>query len=311
MSRIDAPRLEGRKVLITGATGFLGRVISVRLANHGAEVHGVSRTDRSSEPDAVVHWWRADLQDCADLERVWDQVQPSVVYHLAGEVNGAPSAELLIPTFHSLLTSTVNLLALAGKSSMTRLVLAGSLEEKDADDGDAPSMSPYAAAKSAASDYARMCHEVFGTRAVILRTFMSYGPGQPHWKIIPSTISSLLNGVPPRLSSGSRELDWVYVEDVADAFVDAAVAPGIEGMTLDVGSGHLTSIAQIVEDLVRLVDPSIRPVYGVLPDRPRRPPRIAEVAVTQRYLGWEPKTRLAEGLRRTVAWHRNRQSYTG
>lgn len=290
---------------MTGASGFLGHLLCPRLAVHGAEVHAVSRDLRKAS-DSRLRWWKADLQQLSDVERLWDAIQPSVVYHLSGEVNGAPDLDLLLPTYHSLLTSTVNLLAMCARRQNARLVLVGSLEEKGLADGSAPPSSPYAAAKTAASEYARMCHKLFGASTVILRTFMSYGPGQPEWKVIPATVNSLLKGVRPRLSSGSRELDWVYVEDVVEAFVAAAVAPRIDGMTLDIGSGHLTSIAEIVRVLVNSIDPSLQPEFGVLADRPERPARVADTERTVKYLGWQAGISLHEGLDRTLAWYRRR-----
>ena len=82
----------------------------------------------------------------------------------------------------------------------------------------------------------RMAHELYGTSVVVLRTLMTYGPRQLERKFIPATILSLLRQTPPRLSSGERRLDWIYVDDAIDAYIAAAIAPQIEGETLDVGS---------------------------------------------------------------------------
>lgn len=307
MTNVPNPEaLAGQRVLVTGASGFLGSHLSVRLRALGAEVHGVSRSDRSDSP-GPTHWWRADIESMDELERLLATVRPTLIYHLSGVVNGAPLPDLLLPTYHSLLTTTVNLLAALTKRSCRRLILIGSLEEGDPTEGEAPPTSPYAAAKTSAREYVRMCHRLFNTPAVLLRTFMSYGPGQPEWKIIPSTIRALFEGVSPALSSGRRRLDWVYVDDVVDAFVAAAVTPEIEGMTLDIGSGHLASIREVVQCLVGLVHTEIEPHFGELPDRLDRPPRAADVTYTLEHLGWQARTPLEEGLRLTVEAYR-RQS---
>jgi nucleoside-diphosphate-sugar epimerase len=298
-SRIRSRELIGQRVLVTGASGFLGTHLAESLRAFGAEVHGVSRSRRRDAADGI-RWWQANLADVREVERVWEAVQPAVVYHLAGEVNGAPTLDLLLPTYHSLLTTTVNLLSVSIQRGCRRLVLIGSLEEVDIKDAGAPPASPYGAAKTAASSYATMCHQLFGAPVVILRTFMSYGPGQPEWKLIPSTIRALVNGASPRLSSGKRELDWVYIDDVVEAFIAASYEPGIEGMTLDVGSGRLTPIEDIVRHLVQLVDPRIEPQFGKLPDRPERPARAAEIVRTLTYLKWRSHTGLEDGLMRTL-----------
>ena len=133
------------------------------------------------------------------------------------------------PTFHTLLASTVNLLTAVTDVGGGRVVLSASLEEptNGAADRLVPE-SPYAAAKLAAGAYARMFVKLYDTPVVSLRPFMAYGPGQNPMKIIPYTILSLLRGDAPQLSSGERALDWVYVEDVIDAFLAAASCSGVE-----------------------------------------------------------------------------------
>ncbi|MDR7420278.1 MAG: NAD-dependent epimerase/dehydratase family protein [Armatimonadota bacterium] len=289
---------------MTGAGGFLGRHLCRRLADAGAEVHGVSRRPPASD-GAPIRWWQADVASAADVNRVCEATSPHVVYHLAGCVDAAPRLDLLLPTYHSLLTSAVNLLA-AATARGGRLVLVGSLEEQRAADGGAPPASPYGAAKTAASMYAATCHALFGTPVVVLRTFMVFGPGQPAWKLIPSTLRALFDGVAPELSSGRRQLDWIYVDDAMAAFVAAGSAEGIEGRVLDVGSGRLVSIRDLVGRLVALVGANVEPCFGALADRPERPARAADIAATKQALGWEPEIPLEEGLARTVAWYRER-----
>jgi nucleoside-diphosphate-sugar epimerase len=232
------------------------------------------------------------------------EVKPATVFHFSGLVNGAPELRFVVPTFHSLLASTVNLLTAAAETSRPRVLLVGSLEEPRAESTEVWPTSPYGAAKWAASAYGRMFQKLFGLSVVIARTHMTYGPGQPSWKVIPSTILSLLRGERPRLSSGRRALDWVYVDDVADGLLVAASSAGLDGATVELGSGALTSIREIVAKLVALVAPSLEPVFGALPDRPRDDERAADVEVTRALTGWTATTSLDEGLARTVDWYR-------
>ena len=234
------------------------------------------------------------------------EVKPETVVHLSGFVNGAPELRFVVPTFSSLLGSTVNLLTAAAEMGHPRVLLVGSLEEPRAEAVEPSPTSPYGAAKWAASAYGRMFNKLFGLPVVIARTHMTYGPGQPSWKIIPYTISTLLKGERPRLSSGRRALDWVYVDDVADGLLLAVSSPGLDGSTVELGSGTLTSIREIVAKLVALVAPSVEPVFDALPDRPRDDERAADVAATRALMGWTATTSLDEGLARTVDWYRTR-----
>jgi nucleoside-diphosphate-sugar epimerase len=106
------------------------------------------------------------------------------------------------------------------------------------------------------------------------------------------------------VTSGTREVDWIYVDDVVEALLAAALRPGVEGQTLDVGTGVLASVRAVVERLRDLVDPDIELTFGGLPDRPRERLDVAEVDATACSLQWRPVVSLAEGLARTVAWHR-------
>ena len=126
----------------------------------------------------------------------------------------------------------------------------------------------------------------------------------PISKLVPYVTRALLRGESPKLSSGTREVDWVYVDDVVDAFVAAGVAPDLAGRTIDVGSGELVTIRALVEQLVALVDRGIAPQFGALPDRPLEQVRRADVARSRALLGWRPRTPLADGLARTVEWYR-------
>ena len=138
-----------------------------------------------------------------------------------------------------------------------------------------------------------------------LRPFLTYGPRQHPTKLLPYTILALLRGEAPQLSGGDRVLDWVYVDDVIEAFVAAAARPGIEGRTLDLGWGTAVRIRDVVERVVRLVNPSIAPVFGARPDRPDPCQRVADVEATAAALGWRATTPLEQGLARTVEWYRH------
>jgi UDP-glucose 4-epimerase len=297
-------QLHGRTILITGASGFIGSHLCARLCNNGLQVHAVSRTKRTAEQDGV-HWWQADLTAHEAAQHIFNTIKPDLVFHMAGYAKGSCDLDQVAPALQGNLLSQVNVLTAASKAGCRRIILAGSLEEPEPGDGQITPSSPYAAAKWAASAYARMFFRLYKLPVVNLRIFMVYGPMQ--WdlnKLVPYVILSLLRGEAPKLSSGQRQVDWIYVNDVIDGLLAAAVTPDIEGCTVDLGSGSLTPIHTLVQHLVELIDPGIEPVFGALPDRPMEQVRVANMADTYAKIGYRPETPLQEGLRQTVEWYR-------
>jgi len=291
------------KVLVTGASGFIGSNLCRYLCRFGGEVHATSRIKRVTTANGP-RWWQGDIADLATARNLMSMVKPDIVFHLAGVVGASPSLEMVLPTFHSLLTSTVNLLAVLAEGGCHRIVLAASMTEPDPVHGELTPGSPYAAAKWAASAYGRMFHRLYKTPCVMLRTFMTYGPTQDPMKLIPSVTLALLRGEAPRLSSGKYQADWIYINDVVEGLLNAALTPQIEGATIDLGSGTLVSVRTVVQQLVTLMGTQIEPLFGALPDRPSEQVRVANTTDTYAKLGWKATTSLEAGLQQTVAWYR-------
>jgi nucleoside-diphosphate-sugar epimerase len=186
-------------------------------------------------------------------------------------------------------------------------MLTGSLEEPEPGDPKSVASSPYAVAKWAATGYARFFHRLYQLPVVIMRVFMVYGPAQrDESKLVPYVIRCLLGEKAPKLTSGQRQVDWIYVEDVVDGFLAAVEATGVEGTVIDVGSGKLVQIKTVVEYLVQVINPRITPLFGALADRPFEQERVADITQSYEVTGWKPVTPLEEGLRTTVEWYRAR-----
>lgn len=299
-----------KRVLVTGATGYLGPPLCRRLSEAGAEVYAVSRRAREGRRDGV-EWRRGDMAEPATARRLLEEAEPDVVFHLAGLASGARSPELVLPTYHSNLTTTVALLTAAAETDCRRIVLAGSMEEPGTGNGEIVPSSPYAASKWAASAYGRMFHALFDTPVTIARIFMVYGPGQQdERKLLPYVIRSLLQGEPPRLADGERRIDWIYMDDVADGLIRLAVTPDLEGETVDIGTGRLVSVREIVERLTEIVGGSTQPEFGAVPPRPMEQVRVADANETYERIGWRAAVGLEEGLRRTLEWYAGRLNAT-
>jgi nucleoside-diphosphate-sugar epimerase len=251
-----------------------------------------------------MRWWQGDLADPVVTRNLLGAINPDMIFHLTTHGWGAPGLEHVLPTLESDLVATVNLLTVATELNTGCVIMTASLEEPQSNDPDLVLASPYAVAKWACSTYARMFHQLYQTPVVLTRIFMTYGPGQPAQKLIPYVIRSLLRGEIPRLSDGQRLLDWVYVDDVIAGLLAAAQAPDMKGRTVDIGSGTVISIREVVEQVSQLLRAEVRASFGALPPRPVGPTRAANTSDAYQKLGWRPLTSLEEGLGLTIDWYR-------
>jgi len=288
----------GRTVLVTGASGFIGAHLCRLLAHHGAIIEATSRRSRPATP-GNHHTHVLDLCDAAAVRQLVEYVRPDFVFHLSAITSAARDVDNALPTLHANLVSTVNLLTCVTQiGSCQRVVLAGSLE--DAGGMHVPT-SPYAASKHAGTQYARMFNALYGTPAAVARIFMVYGPAQPdRRKLIPYVAFSLLRRQVPMLSSGERLVDWVYVQDVAQGLARLAIAPGVEGTTVDIGSGTLTSVGDVARQIATLVNNGVEPLFGAIANRSHETVCAADIETARRLIDYVPSTSLAEGLRLTV-----------
>ena len=300
----DLATYRGRPVVVTGASGFIGTALRRQLAARGAAIHAVSRSPREGQDDSETSW-RLDVREPGALDELVRTVEPDVLFHLVGETSAARDLALVRPTLEANTIAAVNVLgSVAAHSPTTRIVTAGSLEEP-AQGNASPASSPYALSKATARAYARLFHELYGTRVVHLRVFMTYGPGQEATaKLVPYVTLALLAGEPALLSTGDRRVDWIFVEDVAAAFVAAGTAAAeADGSTFDVGSGRLATVRSVAETIRGIVGGGeLR--FGARPDRPREQEPVADTEPGESVLDWRPSTSLEDGLRQTVEWYR-------
>jgi len=140
-----------------------------------------------------------------------------------------------------------------------------------------------------------MFHALYKTPVVNTRIFMAYGPRpRPDICFAPYVINSLLSGEAPKLTSGGRKVDWIYIEDVVDGLLACARSQSQDllGQTVDLGSGCLTESRAVSFLIAKLVGTEVRPEFGALADRPTEQVRVAEVQRAFEQLGWRPKTSL-------------------
>jgi nucleoside-diphosphate-sugar epimerase len=313
-----------RTALVTGARGFIGSAVVAQLQAAGLNVVAASRelpepgagsagagTGRSggASGSGDVTWRQADVRSQESVNALLESVRPDLVFHLAADVSGDRSIERVLPMIETDLLGSVHVLLAATKAGVERIVFTGSLLQEPLQAMAEPvPPSPYGAAKWAAAGYARMFHALYETPVVIVRPSMVYGPGQLDLeKVVPYVTTSLLRGEAPRLTSGRWRVDWLYVDDAAAGIVAAATAPGIAGGTIDLGSGETASIRDIAAMIGDAVAGQAEPIFGDLVDRPLEPSKEVDVEAVSQRLGWRAGIPLAEGIRRTVDWYRDRE----
>jgi UDP-glucose 4-epimerase len=297
--------LSEKKILLTGASGFIGSALGRRLVSEHSIVHGVSRNQQSA--NGGIKWWVGDLTDYEFVEMLFRSVQPDIVFHLASYVSGSRDINIVLPAYHAIVTTTVNMLHAATLNNCERVILAGSMEEPRSETSDIIPGSPYAAAKLSCTHYARMYHALYGTPVIIPKIFMAYGPDQKdEKKIIPYVINSLLQGERPKLSSGVRSVDWIYIEDVVDGLIKMTGLDGYYGKHIDLGTGRLVTIKEVVTTIANLMGCTDLIEFGDLGDRPLETMNMADTDRTSKILDWMPNTDLREGLIKTIAWYKER-----
>lgn len=297
------------RVLVTGATGFIGAALVEALLAAGATVHGASRQRPVGDERGGVRFHVADLADRAACRTLIGDVRPDIVFHMASHVSGRQDLETVATTFSGNLAAQVNLLsAVAEQGGVRSVVTAGSSEEPrtfaHGVTTTAPS-SPYAAAKLGASAYGALFRHTFGLPVTHARIFMGYGPGQSdRLKLVPYVTLELLRGRVPKLSSGHRLADFTFIDDIVSGLMTLGQRPDIE--TLDLGTGRLTSVGEIATRIKDIVAPSAGLAFGATPDRLNETELAADVARSAALAGWRADVSLDEGLRRTVEWYKAR-----
>lgn len=295
--------LSGRRVLVTGATGFVGRHVVQQGLALDVELHALSRTERRS---AGVRWWQGDLLDEDVIKQVLSQVQPDGILHLAagGVAYGAARNRNVLQVNIEGLAILLDAIQEAGIKP--HVVLAGSgLEYAPQDrplredDPIAPN-SVYGVSKAAATHLARLYAASFPI--TILRLFSLYGPGEQEPRVVPYVIAQARRGLPVELTSGEQVRDYTYVTDAAEGFWRALASPPIAPAfrVWNLASGFSITLRSFLEMLAQLLGqrglgPDLR--FGA---RPYRSDELmtytADIARLCKALAWSPATPLAAGF---------------
>ena len=320
--------LDGRQVLVTGAGGFIGAHLAAKLVSSGAQVRGFVRYNSRNER-GTLDWLEPSVAseievvsgELRDLESVARAVRDmEVVFHLGAQIAIPYSYVNPRDFFEVNALGSLNVAQAALSVGVQRVVHASTSEVYGSaqtvpitEDHPLEPQSPYAASKVAADKLMDSFYRSFELPVMIVRPFNTYGPFQSARAIIPTIVSQALIGGPVRLGSLHPRRDLTFVEDTAAGFIAAARASGVEGRTMQLGTGHDVSVG----DLVELVEEVRGAELVVEQDAERVRPEKSEVdrlvsspAMVHELTGWQPTVPLREGLARTIEWiERNLDRY--
>ena len=296
-----------KRVLLTGATGFIGRHCVEPLLMRGYEVHAVS-SHAQTGGTSDVRWHRANLLRPADVAALMADVRPAELLHLAWYV--VPGKLISASENFDWVVSSLDLLRRFAEHGGTRLVMAGSGYEYDWSYGycsekltPAVPSTAYGSCKQALNLLVQSFASQANLSAAWGRIFFLYGPGEHPDRLVSSVCRSLLEGQPARCSHGRQIRDYMHVQNVADGLV-ALLDSSVEGV-VNVSSGEATTLREIVLTIGRLLDRIDLIELGAIPARANDTPLVVgENARLVREVGWTPRFALDEGLRQTIDWWR-------
>jgi NAD dependent epimerase/dehydratase len=312
---------KGKKVLVTGADGFIGSHLAERLVREGAGVRAFVLYNSLGSQGWLDHSdpaVRGEMDvlpgDIRDADRVAEAAEGcEAVFHLAALISVPYSVESPESFIDTNVRGTLNALNAARKHGASRFVQTSSSEvygtPKEVpirETHPLQAQSPYAASKTAADQLAESFYCSYELPVVVLRPFNTYGPRQSARAVIPAILTQLLAGK-EKISLGAvwPRRDFTYVDDTVEGFLLAASQDAAVGRTVQLGTGRDISIGELVELAcgalgkraeIESEDKRLRPEKGEV-HRLLSDPSLAE-----ELLGWTPKISLEEGIARTAEW---------
>ena len=309
---IQTNQLQVAKVIITGATGFIGRHLAQAVAASGASVYGLSRSESYI---ADVHGYVCDITDRRLLNEIVGDVRPSHIFHLAGNKARSANIKDFRQCIDENLIGTLNLLeACEAASCVPRFISLGTCEEYGG--AEAPYLettrevpvSAYSCSKVAMTQLLQTYHRIHGFPTVVLRPSLAYGPGQGDEMFLPALIRSLLSGQRFAMSRGGQTRDYVYIDDLIRAILLAAERPEAIGQVINISSGMPTRIIDVTRLAVNLIGKEAEALLDIGKIAYRQGEAMnywANRAKAKQLLGWEPGVNLCDGMARTVAYYKS------
>jgi NAD dependent epimerase/dehydratase len=307
----------GRRVLITGAEGFIGSHLAEALLAAGAEVRALVHYnpfrrwgwlyDRSGDIDVVA----GDVRDAERVAQVAEGV--NAIFHLAALVGVPYSYQAPESYLQTNVQGTYNLLAAARRADVHRYVqtstsdVYGPPRHVPIDEGHPlQPQSPYSASKIAADMLALSFYHSFGLPVTVVRPFNTYGPRQSARAVIPSVLGQIYAGSPEiEVGTTTPRRDFNYITDTVSGFLAVAGCDRALGEAVNIGSGSEIAIGALIELMIAVSGRDVRVVRAAERLRPEGSEVDRVMCDNRRALewtGWRPEVSLEAGLRMTAEW---------
>ena len=317
----------GRTVLVTGAGGFIASHLVEALLAQGALVRAFVRYNSRGDPGLLrqlppeafrqLEIIPGDLRDLPAVQSAMRNAQ--IVLHLGALIAIPYSYAHPAEVVETNVLGTLNVL-LAGRSASVERIVHTSTSEVYGTALQVPiqenhplqGQSPYSASKIGADKLAESFFRSYDLPVVTLRPFNTYGPRQSARAVIPTIITQALTQDVIRLGNLEARRDLTYVSDTVKGFLQAAETPGVEGETLNLGSGSEVRIDDLAQTIIAQVN---RPVRIEIDPARLRPEKsevqrlLSDNTLARLRLGWKPQVDLETGLARTIAWIQDHLDY--
>jgi NAD dependent epimerase/dehydratase len=312
---------KGKRVLVTGAGGFIGSHLAERLVQVGAQVRAFVHYNALGvrgwlDSSILAREMEIVSGDICDRDSVRQAMQgEQVVFHLAALIAIPYSYVVPVSYVRTNIEGTLNVLQAAREADVGRVVHTSTSEVYGtarqvpiAESHPLQGQSPYAASKIGADKVAEAFHLSYGVPVVTVRPFNAFGPRQSARAVVPTIVAQCLAGGTVRLGNTAPTRDLNYVSDTVEGFILAAASASAIGRTINIGSGQEISISALAELIARLSgcdaaiqadDARVRPVTSEVMRL------VADSTLARTLLGWKPAVGLEEGLSRTIEWIRN------
>jgi CDP-glucose 4,6-dehydratase len=311
-----------RTAFVTGATGFVGAHIAVKLVEAGARVVCLQRDGvRANSLDLFdlrrrVTVINGSVEDFALIERTINEYEVEAVFHLAAQAIVGAANRSPISTFETNIRGTYALLEACRLSPMVKRIVVASSDKAYGTHHDLPytedyplhGLFPYDASKACTDILARSYAHSFKTPVVVSRFANIYGPGDMNLsRVVPGTIVSVLRDQSPVIrSDGTPIREFIYVDDVANGYLLLAQKiDEVIGEAFNFGAGEQITMLDLVERIIKLSGKDLKP--NVLLQRKIEREIDAQYLSSEKIekrLGWQAKVGLDEGLRETMKWYR-------
>jgi nucleoside-diphosphate-sugar epimerase len=311
----------GKRIFLTGATGFVGSRLSKRLIKEGCEVHiSVRKSSSLWRIEDVVDYCISHTIDLTDFEGVKSligKIKPDIIFHLAA-YGVDYQQQNIYQAVNINITASINLFKVLLENKGSRFIHTGtSLEyghkNKPISEYDLPNPTGvYGITKSASVQLLSfMSKQAQHGNLVILRPFGIFGELEGSHKFFPLVIDKLSRGLPVQMTGGEQVRDYIYIDDLIDAYLMAAVVP-LKNVAeiINIGSGKGISLKEIALNIAKQigVDENLLQ-FEVLPYRSDEIMySVANIEKAKNLLGWKPKTSLEKGIENMIRWYKRRKA---